>query len=188
MLSAWNSKYDIKKWYSANSHKPQTNVKLKAFFCHQVCWFEAWGGWQLLVNIKPFPDSPTTHSPLLCLPLHCTAQCLVNYFCSTCHSKDATLMSSTDRKWDRTRKRKNCLRQNGPDGWVINYYMYVLARAPAFTFRCQLLSALEYLHLAFSVKLWQFVARKQQISFVTQPARQTCVKSTNFHISSCTRH
>ena len=48
------------------------------FICHS-------GGSQLSVNIKPFPNSPTAHSRLLCLPLHCTALHFVAQYCTVVH-------------------------------------------------------------------------------------------------------
>ena len=110
LFSAWNSKNDVKKWCSANNHKRQIQRQtISSFFVTKFvglrhgavdnCWW--------ISNLFPIPQPPIHH----CFVYHY----ITLHFCSTCHSKNATLISTTDRKWDNT-SRKNYLRKNGPDG------------------------------------------------------------------------
>ena len=115
LFSAWNSKNDVKKWCSANNHKRQIQRQtISSFFVTKFVGLRHGAvdnGWWIS-NLFPIPQPPIHH----CFVYHY----ITLHFCSTCHSKNATLIRTTDRKWDRTRTMQNCLRQNGPDGWVIN--------------------------------------------------------------------
>ena len=65
-LDGWLFNWFIKMWIKPTYWNSFSSWK-GLFICQGLAVS------QLSVNIKPFPNSPTAHSPLLCLPLHCTA-------------------------------------------------------------------------------------------------------------------